>query len=224
MIMATPAQRRYLQASAQLASAGEHASPAASSAYELMLVKLDNDRRRLKTIKSMERRLEVKREILPEYQDWVTGVLADGKGAQDDVLTTVMIWAIDVGEYEQALDIGQYVLAHNLNLPDQYERDAATALVDELSNAALAAQQRDIPFETIVLERLRVLVDGRDIHDSALAKLHKALGTQYKTEQHLEEAIRQFKRALELDARAGCKRDLQEAEKQLKEQSRAQAS
>ncbi len=217
--MATPAERRYNQvrARAAAASAGPGQTLAGSSAYELMLAKLDADRRRLREVQSLERKIDVKREILPEYRDWITGVLEGGRGAQDDVLTTVMIWQIDVGEYDRALDIAQYVLNHKLTLPDQYERDVATALVDEISGAALEAHRRAESFSIEVLERLKTLTADHDMPDQARAKLHKALGVQYKTAKRYADAVHEFSRALELHSAAGCKRDLAEVTKLLKE-------
>lgn len=69
--MSSPAQRRFETVTAAMAAAqsdpGE--SLAGNTAYELMLAKLDADRRRLKDIQSIERKIEVKREILPEYEN-----------------------------------------------------------------------------------------------------------------------------------------------------------
>lgn len=122
--MASPARRHFQRVSASLAAAS--AAPGetlAGSAYELMLAKLATDRRRLKSIMSIERKIEVKRvELLPEYVDYVAGALAGGRGAQDDVLTTVMIWRVDAGDYAGALDIARYAIAHRMTLPDQYDR------------------------------------------------------------------------------------------------------
>ncbi|MBC7489590.1 MAG: hypothetical protein H7240_06015 [Glaciimonas sp.] len=34
--------------------------------------------------------------MLPEYQDWIEGVLSAGKGGEVDILTTLMVpWYID---------------------------------------------------------------------------------------------------------------------------------
>ena len=93
-----------------------------------------------------------------------------------------------------------------------------TALVDEISNAALTAQRTGAEFDTRVLERLQALTADDDMPDQARAKLHKALGVQYKAAGRFADAIREFSRALELHDGAGCKRDLNEAEKLLKEQ------
>src|SRR5690606_32436333 len=124
----------------------------------------------------IERKIEVKRELLPDYDAWVSGTLEGGRGAQDDVLTSIMMWHIDTGHYDLALNIAEYVLKHGLTLPDQYERDVATALVDEIAGAALAAQRKDERFDMAQLQRLDMLVSDHDMPDPARAKLHRALG------------------------------------------------
>ena len=175
--MTTPAARRYQTVvAAQAAAATGAGEPVAGSQYELMLAKLYNDRRRLKDIQSIERKTEVKREILPEYATWVDGVLSTGKGGQDDVLVTVMIWSVDAGDYEQAIRIGRYVLEHDLTLPDQFERTPATVLVDEIADTALAAQKDNKSFPMQILLELQAITADFDMPDQARSKLHKAIG------------------------------------------------
>ncbi|HCP77990.1 MAG TPA: terminase, partial [Pusillimonas sp.] len=129
----TPAQRRFetVMAAQASASAQPGQSLAGSNAYELMLAKLYDDKRRLKEIQSVARKIEVKREILPDYDNWVAGALEQGQGAQDEVLVTVMVWRMDIGDFEEALRIAEYVVKHDLVLPDQYERNVQTVIVDE---------------------------------------------------------------------------------------------
>jgi hypothetical protein len=55
-----------------------------ATAYEQMLVKLAADRRTLKTIRSKSESRE-KARAAAVLSPWVAGVLADGKGAQDDI-------------------------------------------------------------------------------------------------------------------------------------------
>jgi len=217
--MITPAQRRVLQVrAAKAASEAGHGETLSGSAYELMLAKLATDKRRLKEIQSIERKIDVKREILPEYDDWVVSALDAGRGGQDDVLTTVMIWCIDVGQYGPALDIAEYVLEHGLTLPDQYERDVQTAIVDEISDAALAGL-RGGGFDGLeVLLRLEKLTQSLDMPDPARAKLHKAIGLCAKAAGLLPEAKVHLERALQLHDAAGCKRDLAEIERLIKKQ------
>jgi tetratricopeptide (TPR) repeat protein len=230
--MKSPAQRHFERVSAAAASAA--AAPGGTlsgSAYELMLIKLADDRRRLKSIQSVQRKIEVKRQLLPEYQNWIDGALTGGKGAQDDVLTTVLVWHIDVGDYDRALQIADYAVAHNMTLPDQYSRDIPTMLIDEFSGAYLNGTLAQDPENAImVLSRVGVLTEKSDTPDQARAKLHKALGYALLACVDLadqegiapsllgyaEKANSNLHRALELFESVGVKKDIERLERRLK--------
>lgn len=208
--MRSPAQRHYERVSAEqaAASAAPGESLAGASAYELMLAKLAADRQRLKAIQSIERKIEVKRaELLPEYVDYVAGALRGGRGAQDDVLTTVMIWRVDAGDFAGALDIARYAIAHRMTLPDQYDRPLATAIAEEFAQAALAAFKLGETFDAGQLADVMTLTSSADMHDQVRAKLHKALGKALQDSDRAA-ALDHLRRALQLDERAGVKQDI----------------
>ncbi|MFM0086733.1 phage terminase small subunit [Paraburkholderia sediminicola] len=215
--MKSPAQRHYERISAELAaaSAAPGESLAGASAYELMLAKLATDRRRLKAIQSIERKIDVKRaELLPEYVDYIAGALSGGRGAQDDVLTTVMIWRVDAGDFAGALDIARYALAHRMTLPDQYDRPLATAIAEEFAQAALAAFKLGDTFDAGQLAEVMMLTESADMHDQVRAKLHKALGKALQDADKTA-ALDHLRRALQLDERAGVKQDIARLETEL---------
>ncbi|WP_206600391.1 phage terminase small subunit [Chromobacterium sphagni] len=112
----------------------------------------------------MERKAEVKREILPDYLPWVEGALSGGKGQPDEVLVTVMLWRIDAGDYGGALDIAEYVLAHGLPLPDRFNRTTAT-IAEEIADAAKRARVGGESFACQVLTYTAELTDGHDMPD-----------------------------------------------------------
>lgn len=217
--MKSPAQCHFERVSAEkaAASAAPGETLAGASAYELMLAKLATDRRRLKSIASIQRKIEVKRaELLPEYADYVAGALAGGRGAQDDVLTTVMIWRVDAGEFAGALDIARYALAHRMTLPDQYDRPLATAIAEEFAEAALAGFKQAEPVIRVTAAQLvevAQLTESADMHDQVRAKLHKALGYTAEHGGAALAALDHLRRALELDSRAGVKQDIARLEK-----------
>jgi hypothetical protein len=202
--MKSPAQRHFERASAAAAAAtgapGE--SLAGASRYELMLAKLATDRRRLKQLQSVERKVAVKREVLPEYADYVAGALEGGRGAQDDVLVTVMVWRIDVGDYDGALAIAVYALQHRLTLPDQYEA------------ALIALKAEGGKFDVDRLLQVATLTEASDMPDQVRAKLHKAIG--YALQDDPATALPYLRRAVELDDRVGAKKDIERLEKALK--------
>ncbi|WP_241212026.1 phage terminase small subunit [Sphingomonas sp. ABOLF] len=145
-------------------------------------LRLTTDLRQLKLTKSVAAKIAAKREMLPEYAAWVEGLLAGsaeaGAGVSGEVLPTVMIWRIDVGDYAGALPLAEHVLRHRVALPTRYERDAPTLIVEEIAEAAIKAQAADEPFDLAVLEQVEALVDGIDMHDQVRAKLMKAIGCE----------------------------------------------
>ncbi|MGS0744012.1 phage terminase small subunit [Glaciimonas sp. GG7] len=198
------------------------------SAYELMLYKLADDRRRLKQIQSVKQKIALKAEMLPDYQDWIAGVLSAGKGGQDDVLTTLLVWYIDVGEYARAVQVADYAITHKLTLPDQYNRDIPTLLMDEFAEATLSGTMSAETGRTI-LPAVIALTDNRDAPDQARAKLHKALaysllGKNVTADNNfddldqsvMQQALPHLERALALDSRVGVKKDIERLTLRLK--------
>ena len=101
--MTSPAQRHMMRVSAAMTAQREAAPLRHATVYEQMLVKLAADQRTLKAIYSKELKAAKKRELLPFWLPWVNGVLEQGKGAQDDILMTVMLWRLDTGDIAGAL-------------------------------------------------------------------------------------------------------------------------
>jgi len=184
--------------------------------YELMLKLLHEHKRRLKTVQSSERKAEVKAQFIPEYRDYLAGVIHAGTGQQNDVLTTVMLWCIDAGEYSQGLDLAEYVLTHEIDMPDQYERTAPTLVTEEVANQALKFIDSETPVAIEHLERVSNMVAELDIYDQVRAKLMKAMGITYGKGGDNERAIAHLKKALELDEKSGVKKLIQEFEKAQK--------
>ena len=173
----SPAQRHKARVLAERAAAD--AAPGGmtgGSAYEMMLYKLANDRRSLSSIQSMERKIEVKANLLPEYQDWIDGVLSKGQGGQDDVFTALLVWHIDCGEYARAVEMARYALNHKLTLPDQFNRDIPTMLLDEFSAAFLKGKLAGDPVGAVeILAQVQHMTEHCDAPDQARAKLLKAI-------------------------------------------------
>ena len=215
----SPARAHYEQTMAAAQPADPAAQPRdqhAANAYELMLLKLAQDKSRLKDVKSMERKAEVKAQLLPEYLPWIAGVLESDTGRQDDVLMTVFVWAIDIGDFNLALQIGAYAIEHKLVMPDQYQRDVPSVLAEELADVATKAtdEQRITMLPTI--EQAISLTDGLDMHDVIRAKLHKAYGYALRAAGQPNNAKATLTRALELDAKAGVKKDIERLDTVIK--------
>lgn len=225
----TPAQRHLQRKLSIIAVAAvPEGSEPQGSAYELMLVQLAEDRRRLKDIQSIERKIEAKRQFLPNYDTWVDAVLAAGTGAQDLIFTTVLVWQIDAGNYRRALEMAPYAVSHDLALPDQYDRNLGTVLIDEFGAAALGGKMTNAEAREYlpqVLHGTREL----DAPDQARAKLYKAMGFALigKTgsaevdlaavsDGDARDGLELLQRALALFEQVGVKKDIERLERRLK--------
>jgi tetratricopeptide (TPR) repeat protein len=187
--------------------------------YELHAHALYEARRTLKTIKSIQAKIEKKRELLPDFMPYINGVLSEGKGAKDDVLMTMMVWCIDVGDFEKALEIGAYAMKHGIDTPDQYDRDTVSILAEEIAEGVktqLEKEGADADALANVMARTVAVVGDHDMHDQIKAKLHKSCGYALRAAEDPEGALEQLKQALSLNERIGVKQDIQQLERQLK--------
>lgn len=233
----TPAQQHLMRKlAAQAATQSSPHGEVLGDAYQLMLAQLTEHRRSLKDIQSVERKIEFKRQILPEYDAWVDGVLSADAGGQDMIVATVTVWQIDVGHFARALELGSYAIKHGLDMPDQYERSLPVVLIDEFSDAALAGKMA-IEDAQVLLPQVLSLTASFDAPDEARAKLHKAIGYALigrlgRQEAVVDElplevvtpALAQLTRALELCQQIGVKKDVERLERRLRKLSEAPAS
>ncbi len=225
----TLAQRTQLRKRAALEAAATAPAQtmAGATTYELQLAQLHQDRLRLSQIQSTEGKVALKAQLLPAYAPYVDGVLAAGRGAQDDVLTTIMVWRIDVGDYAGALDVADYVLKHGLAMSDRFERTTGCLIAEEVAEAALKAQKTDGTFELGLLLRTASMTDEQDMPDQARSKLYLAIGRANATAagaideeaeqaEWLKMAHKYLVRAIELHDKCGAKKDLERVDRLLK--------
>ncbi|NMZ00158.1 terminase [Pseudomonas proteolytica] len=231
--MTNPCRRHFQRVTAAVAAAAV-AGPAmtmeGSTVYELHLAKLQQDYLRLKNVQSTEGKAELKRQLLPEYVPYVEGVLAEGKGAQDQVLTTLMVWRMDAGDFAGALDIAEYVINYALLMPDRFERTTGTIVAEEIAEVALKVQKAGGTFDLDLLLRTEQIAGEQDMPDQAKAKLHLALGKAFAEKVadddtsenqvivfgYLDSAKKHLARAIELNTSCGGKKDLERVERLLK--------
>jgi hypothetical protein len=147
--MTSPARRHMLRQSAINAA---QQAPACCVTPPAMNCCCKSSMRISKTLKKAsvlpEPKRKLKRRMLPEYAPWVAGVLAEGKGAQDAILMTVMIWRIDAGDYAGALEIARYALNYRLAMPFG-NRPAGYALAEEIADMSTRAHDAGEPVSSM---------------------------------------------------------------------------
>lgn len=211
----TPAAQHRLRKLAAQQKPSESQRRQDLNAFELMLAQLYEHKKILKGIQSMELKGQKKAEFLPEYMPYVDGALSADHGEPDEIISTMMIWAIDAGDIDTALRIGAYVLIHKLPLPDYFGRTTATGLAEEIADLAL---RDETAVSAAQLTTLFELVDPEDMPDQVRSKLHKALGLALMEEGALSDALEMLKSATRFNDRAGVKKQISALEKQLQEE------
>ncbi|WP_336993831.1 terminase endonuclease subunit [Lelliottia amnigena] len=209
----SPARQHRLRIQAEQA-AREGGSVRHASGYDLMLLQLAEDRRRLKGIQSTVKKAQIKVELLPRYTAWADGVLAAGGAQQDDVLMYVMLWRIDAGDYAGALEIARHALRHGWVMP-LGNRNVQTVLAEEMADAAQSAMLAASPFDADPLLQTLDLTTGQDMPDQSRARLHKAIGAVL-SESNPASALNHLTHALQLDSRCGVKKDKERLERRLR--------
>ncbi|MFA2923740.1 phage terminase small subunit [Acinetobacter pittii] len=220
------ARKHYQQHQAISAAetAAEFGTMQNTNAYEQQLLQLNSDKNRLKNIQSKQNKIELKRQLLPNYKPYVEGILEVKPGVQDSVITEILVWAIDIGEYEFALDIAEYVIEHGLKLPDRFERSEACFITEDIADEFLKTLKTDVAVDITVLERLEQLITDeslvqskRDMPDEVKAKLYLALGKtemRFVTGEELVDLVHATRardfldQACKLDDKCGGRTDL----------------
>lgn len=211
----SPAKNHFQRTHAEQRQGSDAPVRADANAYELMLAKLTEDRRRLHDLQSIERRAEVKREILPDYAAWVDGAIEGDHGVQDDVLMTVMVWRIDSGDLAGALQIARYAIKHKLAMPDQYKRSAGCLIAEEFADQAMRLDDIS-PDVTEQLLAADELTAAEDMPDQVRAKLLKAIGYGMAQAGLLQRALDALRRAIGLHDKVGVKKDIERLEREIK--------
>lgn len=213
--MLTPAQKHFQRVMAERHGKTDEQSDTARTAHEQIMHRLRMDQSALKRVQSDQAKAAMKRQLLPHYEGWIEGTLDGDSGRQDEVIVTLMVWAIDAGDYALAVRIGRYVVAHGLLMPDRFNRTAATVLVDEICDPILvqvkADDATDITPYLAMLDEVADFTAGSDMPDVVRAKLCKARAFALRngTTEEQTTALALLRQALTLDAGAGVRKEIE---------------
>lgn len=151
---------------------------AASSDAAIMLMRLTHDRARLKGIQSQEAKIAAKREMLPEYENWLDGLIlgADAlpEGQPNDVLCYAMVWHIDTGNIARALELAAVILGRKVAFPPHFKRTGGCLIAEEIAESAFEAMRDKEDFDIDLIIETQILVEAEDMPDEVRAKLFKA--------------------------------------------------
>ena len=212
-------QRKQAQ-QAQPASAGIHLPLDRTMRY-----KLGSDRARLKKIASMQRKAEVKAELIPDYLPYVEGQMAAEQG--DEILTQVMIWAYDANHIETFATLARYALNNGIALPTEFARSLGAWLVESTAKLMLSVFDGHVVLSAAdstaladLTQWLETETASMDMHDEIRAKLHRACGELLFTTAP-NRALEHFEMALKLDSHIRVKKRIKALTESLSPQGQA---
>ncbi|OTG92699.1 hypothetical protein B9T24_15140 [Acinetobacter sp. ANC 4654] len=180
-------------------------------------LRLFNHMSQLKDTKSTQDKIAKKKQWLPEYFGYIDGCLAVSPSAQNTTLVTLMVWAVDAGEYELAVRIAEFAILNDMVMPEGHIRGIAEFVteqcaIDFCDDLDLAIAHAEL------IKKIIELGVGEQMVDQARAKIYRALGDALKDAQPFE-AQNAYKNALRLDSKVGCKKDLTTLGKLLTKQT-----
>lgn len=209
--------------------------------YAALRVLLHDNLRTLSDIASHEARIPVKVDFARAFEPWIEGVLsaAAGEGyraAQDEIIVTNLVWAIDYRDFDYAMRLGAHVIGHGLTMPEKFTRTPACYLAEEVAEIANAQHEAVSHEQLLAIMRL---VEAHDFHDAVRAKLHKAIGRSFARKADdfdpaadnapaggkaafVAEALEHVRRAFALNKNAGVKKDIERLERTAKALAEAQ--
>lgn len=199
------------------ASGGADATTLAP-AIARMQARLVSDTDHLKRFKSVKSKIDHKRKILPEYAPYVAGVLAANVGGDDAIISTVMIWHLDVGDWSAGLELADYAIRHKLTMPERFARSVPELVLETVAEAAQKAIDTKTADKAIAeaLDRAMILTDGADMPDIIRAKAGKAAGLLLMNDNPAE-ALKHLRLALGFDPAIGVKKVITQLEKDIQQ-------
>ncbi|WP_298606917.1 phage terminase small subunit [uncultured Thiothrix sp.] len=174
----TPIQRDTLRKQAEREQA-QAIMPALQPLDRAMRYRLGADRARLKKIASMQRKAEVKAELISDYLPYLEGMMAAGRG--DEVLTQVMIWAFDAENMPVFEQLARYALDNGIAMPTEFARPLGSWLAESVAKWTLRQFEAQAnspvantvnPFALWISEQTAQM----DMHDEIRAKLKRVCG------------------------------------------------
>ncbi|WLG73591.1 phage terminase small subunit [Pseudomonas simiae] len=201
---------------------GDALSSPANARKHLLLQEaaLDQDLARLSDLKNLASKQSLKREeLLPKYQEYVQRYCESGLNFPNRVAVQVMVWLFDTAQFDDALDLADFLMEQGQQMPERFKRrDLQTFVADAVCEWAYAeynAKRSPEPY----LSNLLPLVDGVwNLTEQIPSKYHKLIGMRAMEAEQWETALKHLERSTELYAQAGNNTRIKRIRKALEKQ------
>ena len=215
-----------LAATAGLAYSPADALSSPANARKHLLLQeaaLDQDLARLSDLKNLASKQSLKREeLLPKYQEYVQRYCESGLNFPNRVAVQVMVWLFDTAQFEDALELADFLMEQGQEMPERFKRrDIQTFVADAVCEWAYAeynAKRSPEPYLSDLLPR----VDGEwNLTEQIPSKYHKLIGMRAMEAEQWDTALKHLERSTQLHAPAGNDTRIKKIRKILAKQSAA---
>jgi hypothetical protein len=201
---------------------GDALSSPANARKHLLLQEaaLDQDLARISAINGLAGRQALKREeLLPKYQEYVQRYCESGLNFPNRVAVQVLIWLFDTAQFDDALDLAEFLMEQGQEMPERFKRrDIQTFVADavcEWAYAEYTAKRSPEPY----LSDLLPLVDGEwNLTEQIPSKYHKLIGMHAMEANEWETALKHLERSTDLYPKAGNDTRIEKCRKALAKQ------
>lgn len=207
------------QAAAKAAADPGTQTMAGTTPHDQLMAQLTSHMSQLKGVQSTERKVALKSDFVATYLPYIDGVLSEEPGVDDPIVTEIMVWLVDLEQYEKAAEIALYASEYKLKMPQRFTRGLAVWMAEAFGEAAIAAEAEGADGPSLqVLMDIAEATDGADMPDQVSAKLHKALGFAFERDgeaQDLRSALFHYNRAIQLNEKCGLKKRRDDLDKKV---------
>ena len=215
-----------MSAAASLAYSPADALSSPANARKHLLLQeaaLDQDLERISAINGLAGRQALKREeLLPKYQEYVQRYCESGLNFPNRVAVQVMVWLFDTAQFEDALELADFLMEQGQQMPERFKRrDIQTFVADAVCEWAYAeynASRSPEPYLSDLLPR----VDGEwKLTEQIPSKYHKLIGMRAMEAEQWDTALKHLERSTELYAQAGNNTRIKQVRRALEKQTAA---
>lgn len=177
------------------------------NSFAVIMAAMASDLAALSDIVDIKDKQELKKKILPKYQEHVREYVESGAHYSNPVLVRCAIWCIDVGDLEAALELANLAVEQQQIAPESFKRDLPTFFAEAITEWAerqLKEQQSGSPYIDAVVEHL---VNNTWPVTNAIVrgKAFKVAGQLAEQNGDLKVALAHYEAAQQENEAAGCK-------------------
>lgn len=148
-----------------------------TASLHLQVQEISEDVALLRSLATTAERVEMKRDVLlPKWLPTVESYLELGKVYANPVFTYCVIWLLDVGQYDQALDWADIAIEQGQPMPENIRSRLPAFVADQIMEWAVQASQAGEELEPYFSRTFENVTQRWRLHEEITAKWFKFAG------------------------------------------------